>query len=73
MHKEGIVMNPKLKTELLKIALAMRKARQGERRQMSVKKDERPVNDEPDALAIAARKFVEEKRNREAQSSGERP
>ena len=53
-------MDPKLKTELLKIALAMRKARQGERRQMSVKKDERPAKDEPDALAIAARKFVEE-------------
>ena len=66
-------MDPKLKTELLKIALAMRKARQGERRQMSAKTDERPVNDEPDALAIAARKFVEEKRKREALSSGDRP
>ena len=65
-------MDPKLKTELLKIALAMRKARQGEGRQMSVKKDERPVKDEPDALAIAARKFVEEKRKREAHSSGEK-
>ena len=63
-------MDPKLKTELLKIALAMRKARQGERRQMSVQTDERPANDEPDALAIAARKVVEEKR--EAHSSGEK-
>ena len=40
-------MDPKLKTELLKIALAMRKARQGERRQMSVKKDERPAKEDP--------------------------
>ena len=67
-------MDPKLKVELLKIALAMRKARQGERRQMSVKTDERPANDEPDALAIAAQKFVEEeKRKRGAHSAGEKP
>ena len=65
-------MDPKLKTELLKIALAMRKARQGERRQMLVKKDVRIAKNEPDALAIAARKFVEEKRKREAHSSGEK-
>ena len=64
-------MDPKLKTELLKIALAMRKSRRSERLQISVKKDERPVKDEPDALAIAARRFVEEKRKREAHSSGE--
>ena len=30
-------MDPKLKTELLKIALAMWKARQGERRQMETR------------------------------------
>jgi len=66
-------MDPKLKTELLKIALAMRKARQYERQQEEVKKNERPVRHEPDALAIAARKFVEEERKREALSSGEKP
>ena len=53
-------MDPKLKAELLKIALAMRKARQCERRQEPVKKDEGTAKNEPDALAIAARKFVEE-------------
>ena len=53
-------MDPKLKVELLKIALAMRKARRCERRQEPVKKDEGAVKNEPDALAIAARKFVEE-------------
>ena len=60
-------MDPKLKTELLKIALAMRKARQGERRQDEVKKNEGQPRKEPDALAVAARKFVEEKRKRRQQ------
>ena len=55
-------MDPKLKTELLKLALAMRKARQSERWQVSVKKDECPAKNEPDALAIAARQFVEEEK-----------
>ena len=71
---EVITMDPKLKKELLKLALAMRKARQGERRQVSVKKDECPAKNEPDALAIAARQFVEEeKRQQDVNSLGERP
>ena len=57
-------MDSKLKVELLKLSLAMRKARQYEKQQEALKKDVEPTKDEPDALEMAARKFVENEKRK---------
>ena len=58
-------MNTKQKTELMKIALAMRKARRYEMQQAALKKNAEQAKKEPDALAIAAREFTEAKKRKQ--------
>ena len=60
-------MDSKLKVELLKLSLAMRKARQYEKKQEALKKNEGPAKKKPEALAIPAQKFLEEENRKRQQ------
>ena len=64
-------MSPKIKEELLKIALAMREARRYERKQKALARNARQESsetaDEEDTLERAAREWAEAQKRRQGQ------
>ena len=64
-------MSPKIKEELLKIALAMREARRYERKQTALARNARQepseTADEEDTLERAAREWAEAQKRRQGQ------
>ena len=68
-------MSPKIKEELLKIALAMREARRYERKQKALARNARQESsetaDEEDTLERAAREWAEAQKRRQGQWSRE--